>query len=310
MMESWEQVLWSSPPAFPSALARPATEYILTDFRIIVRRRKRIVQELALDDVAGVRLSQRWYERLAATSTVQIDSRRLNSTVELRGIHQGPQLALVLQLLCTRRVGTDIDRQFVASALAPDAPRLLHPRMGLVMGATVGFALTFGIIGIARHHSLAPVSYAADDPIAPNGHRRSSAEIAAFMEKDVMPFARRVLAPIAGGVANVTCETCHGTDAAARQWQMPGVRALPEPEFRSAGMERVGFWLEPQIRNAVYGYLAEEDKQSTAAYMRAVVMPGMAKLMNRPAYDFTKSYGYNRARAAVGCYHCHLVETP
>jgi hypothetical protein len=309
-MESWEQVLWSSSPAFPSALARPATEYILTDFRIVVRRRRRIVQELALDDVAAVRLSQGWHERLAATSTVHIDSRRLNSTVALRGIHQGPQLALVLQLLSTRSFGTDIDRQFVASALAPDAPRLLRPRMELVVAATAAFALTFGVIGVARHNSLAPVTYAADDPIAPGGHRRSSAEIAAFMENDVMPFARRVLAPIEGGVGNVSCHTCHGVDAAARLWQMPGVRALPEPEFRSAGMERVGFWLEPQIRNAVYGYLAEEDKQSTAAYMRAVVMPGMAKLMNRPPYDFTKSYGYNRARAAVGCYHCHLVETP
>jgi hypothetical protein len=157
---------------------------------------------------------------------------------------------------------------------------------------------------------LAPVTYAADDPIAPNGHRRTPPEIAAFMEKDVMPFARRVLGPIEGGAANVSCETCHGRDAAIRQWQMPGVRALPEPEFRLAGMERVGFWLEPQIRNAVYGYLAEEGKQSTAGYMRALVMPGMAKLMHRPVYDFTKSYGYNRAQAAVGCYHCHLVETP
>jgi hypothetical protein len=309
-MESWEQVLWSSSPAFPSSLSRPATEYILTDFRVVVRRRGRIVQELALDDVAGVRLSQSWHERLAATSTVRIDSRRLNSTVELRGIHQGPQLALVLQLLCTRRIETDIDRQFVASALAPDAPRLLRPRLGLVIAATVAFALTFGVIGVARHNSLLPITYAADDPIAPAGHRRSPAAIVAFMENEVMPFARRVLAPIEGGVANVTCKTCHGADADARQWQMPGVRALPEPEFRSAGMERVGFWLEPQIRNAVYGYLAEEDKQSTAAYMRAVVMPGMAKLMHRPAYDFTKSYGYNRAHAAVGCYHCHLVETP
>jgi hypothetical protein len=309
-MESWEQVLWSSSPEFPISLACPATEYILTDFRVVVRRRGRIVQELALDDAAGVRLSQSWHERLAATSTVRIDSRRLNSTVEFRAVRQGPQLALVLQLLCTRRVETDIDRQFVASALAPDAPRLLRPRMGVVIAATVAFALTFGVIGVARHNSLLPITYAADDPIAPNGQRRSPAAVIAFMEQEVMPFARRVLAPIEGGAANVTCESCHGADAAARQWQMPGVRALPEPEFRSAGMERVGFLLEPQIRNAVYGYLAEEDKQSTAAYMRAVVMPGMAKLMHRPAYDFTKSYGYNRAHAAVGCYHCHLVETP
>jgi hypothetical protein len=25
-------------------------------------------------------------------------------------------------------------------------------------------------------------------------------------------------------------------------------------------------------------------------------MPGMARLMHRPAYDFAKSYGYNRSR--------------
>ena len=63
---------------------------------------------------------------------------------------------------------------------------------------------------------------------------------------------------------------------------MPGVRALPEPVFRLAGMERAGFWLDPQLRNAVYGYLAEEDKLPTAAYMRGVVMPGMAAVLHRP----------------------------
>ena len=309
-METWEHVLWSSSPAFPSGIANPSTEYILTDFRIGVRRRGRFVQELALDDVASVRLTQSWRERLLATSTVRIESRRHNSTITLRGIRQGPQLALVLQLLSTDRLGADIDSDFVASALGPNAPRLLHPPIGLLVAATLVFGFIFGMIGVARHSSLAPITYADDDPIAPRGQRRTTAEIVAFMESDVMPFAKNVLAPIEGGAANVTCKTCHGIDAAERRWQMPGVRALPEPEFRLAGMERVGFWLEPQIRNAVYGYLAQEDKQSTAAYMRAVVMPGMAKLMRRPAYDFTKSYGYNRAHAAVGCYHCHLVETP
>ena len=122
-----------------------------------------------------------------------------------------------------------------------------------------------------------------------------------------MPFARRALAPIVGGADNVRCETCHGDDAAARHWKMPGVRVLPEPVVRLAGMERSGFWLDPQMRNAVYGYLAEEDKLPTAAYMRGVVMPGMAAVLHRPPYDFTRSYGYNRAHVAVGCYHCHLV---
>ncbi len=61
------------------------------------------------------------------------------------------------------------------------------------------------------------------------------------------------------------------------------------------------------MRNAIYGYLADSDKQSKAAYMREVVVPGMARLLHRPPYDFTKPYDYNRARDAIGCYHCHTV---
>jgi hypothetical protein len=43
--------------------------------------------------------------------------------------------------------------------------------------------------------------------------------------------------------------------------------------------------------------------------MRGVVIPGMAALLRRPAYDFAQTYEYNRSRAAFGCYHCHLVST-
>jgi hypothetical protein len=183
----------------------------------------------------------------------------------------------------------------------------LRPNHAVSAAAAVLCILAFAITGIAHHSTLAPITYGPDDPIAPSGHRRPVADIVAFMEREVMPFARRALAPIEGGARNVTCETCHGDDAAVRHWRMPGVRALPEPELRLAGMERSGFWLDPQVRNAIYGYLAEENKLPTAAYMRAVVMPGMAAVLHRPAYDFTKPYSYNRARVAVGCYHCHLV---
>jgi hypothetical protein len=308
---SWEQIFWSSSPAFPLSIVRPATEYVLTDFRLVVRRHGRTVQELTLDEIDRVRLRQNWCQRLTATSTVQVFSRRQGgTTVELANIRQGPQLALILQLQATELLTADVkgaDAEFVRRALGADAP-LLRPRHGLAFAATLAFALTFGVIGVARHDSLPPISYTADDPIAPNGQRRSRVEIVAFMEEQVMPFARRVLGGLEGGADNVTCETCHGPDAEARDWRMPGVRALPEPEFRLAGLERAGSWLDPQVRNAVYGYLAEAQKQSTAAYMRGVVMPGMAALMHRPAYDFSKSYGYNRAHSAVGCYHCHLVE--
>ena len=56
--------------------------------------------------------------------------------------------------------------------------------------------------------------------------------------------------------------------------------------------------MDAQIRNAIYGYLAQSDKQAKAAYMRETVMPGMARLLHRPAYDFTQPYEYNRSRLA------------
>jgi cytochrome c553 len=307
----WEQVLWSAPPAFPASLVRRRTVYAFTDFRLVVRRRDSTLQELALDDVDRVRLTQSWWQRVVGTSTVRVQSRRNGSSVQFANIYHGPQLSLILQLRAAELVGDDpkdLDVEFVRSALGPGAASLLRPHQGWVLAATIVFALLFVGVGVARHDSLPPVTYAANDPISPDGHRRSTQEVVAFMERDVMPFARRVLAPVVGSADEVTCETCHGADATRRRWQMPGVRALPEPELRFAGLERARLWLDPQMRNAVYGYLAEEDNQSIAAYMRHVVMPGMAKLMRRPPYDFAKSYGYNRSQAAIGCYHCHLVE--
>ena len=66
--------------------------------------------------------------------------------------------------------------------------------------------------------------------------------------------------------------------------------------------------MDAQLRNAIYGYLAEPDNQAKAGYMREVVLPGMAQLLHRAPYDFTRTYGYNRTRNAFGCYHCHLVK--
>jgi hypothetical protein len=306
----WEQVLWSASPQLPVRLWRSRTQYAFTNFRLVVQRRNRTLDELAIDDIDSVSLTQTWWQRAAGTSTVHVSSKRRDTALQLANIQHGPQLALVLQLRATELFGDDmnLDADFFRLALGPDAPPLLRPYRAIALAATVVLAAAFGVIQLARHSSLPPVVYAFDDSILPRGSRRSAEEIFTFMEREVMPFAREALGPIVGGKDNVTCETCHGADAKQRNWQMPGVRALPEPALRLAGLEHAGSSVDPQMRNAVYGYLAEEDKQSIAAYMRQVVMPGMAKLMHRPVYDFAKSYGYNRSRAAVGCYHCHLVE--
>ena len=88
---------------------------------------------------------------------------------------------------------------------------------------------------------------------------------------------------------------------------MPAVAVLPQPIFRDMGWEHYSGGMDPQLRNAIYGYTADSDRQSRATYMREVVMPGMARLLHRPAYDFTRTYDYNRSHQAFGCYHCHRV---
>ena len=100
----------------------------------------------------------------------------------------------------------------------------------------------------------------------------------------------------------------HGARAEARGWRMPAVAALPQPDVRERGWEIYKTNIDAQMRNAIYGYLAESDNQAKAAYMREVVVPGMSRVLHRPAYDFTQSYEYNRSRRALGCYHCHQVQ--
>ena len=312
----WERIAWSARPAFPHALMGWRTEYVLTDFRIVIRRSGRTVDEIAVDDVARIELHQGRLQRLWGTSTVVIHCRHHRQDrppLELADIQPGPQRSLILQLLTTDRVNFSFDddffsADFVQSALSPGSPARFRPRQAAFAISTLVFSIALAVVTLARHDTLAPVSYAPDDPIAPNGQRRSRGEIAAFMVSEVMPFARRTFGPLKGGADNVACYTCHGLDADERDWNMPAVRALPEPKLRLAGLEQAKVSIDPQMRNAIYGYLAHEGKQQIAGYMRGVVVPGMAALLHRPAYDFTKSYSYNRSRAALGCYHCHLVE--
>src|SRR5947207_14221752 len=111
-MEPWERLFWSCRPGFPSSILHPRTVYTLTDFRLLVRRRGILLHEIALDDIASVRLEQSWRQRLTATSNVRVASRlagRGGGSVLLRDIHHGPQLALILQLLAGDRHSLDQD---------------------------------------------------------------------------------------------------------------------------------------------------------------------------------------------------------
>jgi hypothetical protein len=298
----WERLLWTcrARPSF-----RSVPRCVLTDFRLVLVDGDRS-DEIALQDVGEIQCTRTWLDRLLGTSTIAIARRGARgSPFVLRGIRRGPQLAALIELLAGDPHAS-LDAEAVRSALMwepPSGRRGVRPAIGAAAVALVAvFAVAIKLSGTS-----ASIRYPSDDEIYPGGEKKSREDIVRFMEAEVLPWARRALAPIVGGESRVTCATCHGSGPQARDWRMPSVAALPEPVFRGLAWEHGGITIDAQLRNAIYGYSAESDNQHKAAYMREVVMPGMARLLHRPAYDFSRPYDYNRSRFAFGCYHCHLV---
>ncbi|MGE5244117.1 MAG: hypothetical protein ACM3SQ_07810 [Betaproteobacteria bacterium] len=304
----WERLIWSGRPGLLARLG-PASgdvRYCLTDLRLVVVRRGG-ADELILHDIGDVEQRRLPSDRIAGTSTLVVHARDARlPPMTLRGIRRGAQLAALVEILSGDPLAV-MDPESARAALEW-TPRLERSRRVEAFAAVAVMLLaSIGARAFMRHRP-APIAYAADDAIYPGGVRRSPEAIAGMMRREVMPWARSALAPIVGGADRVSCETCHGRNPESRAWKMPAVAALPQPEVRARGWERYSAGMDAQMRNAIYGYSADPAKQQRADYMRHVVLPGMARLLHRPAYDFTKSYDYNRERNALGCYHCHTVK--
>lgn len=306
-MLSWERLLWSGRP-WHLRRRIGGERYLLTDIRLvrIVRRGLESFDELAFDDIGEIQRTESRLDRLFGTSTLVVHARRDFPPMVLAHIRRGAQLAALLELIAGDPQAPR-DPDSVRGALAWE-PR---PPAALAREAFAGFlAVLLAIAGVVlglHGRAATAVSFAPDDAIAPGGRKLPQAEIRRFMETDVMPWAGEALGHIKGGPDRITCETCHGANADARGWQMPAVSALPLPDVRNRGWETYSSAMDAQMRNAIYGYVAESDNQAKAGYMREIVVPGMARLLRRPAYDFTRPYEYNRSRNALGCYHCHRV---
>jgi Bacterial PH domain len=296
-------------PAFPLPFEQirwRRRRFALSDFRFVALKDGRVTHEIAVHDIDGVEIKASLIERLTGVGTLVVRSTRTGDhQVRIPGLRAARREALTLDLLIAETRGLPPPDTVGGLPLSSFWPVPISLRAQVVVAGPLLVLMTFVAIGIGLSGHTVPVIYPADDAIRPGGARRPEAEIIAFMEHDVMPWASRALAPVVG--RGVTCETCHGRNAAARGWTMPAVRALPEPAVRAMA-EAAGS--DAQVRNALHGYLAEGDNQAVAAYMRGVVMPGMAMLLRRPAYEFAQSYEYNRSRAAFGCYHCHQVGGP
>jgi len=299
----WERLLWSSRP-WRLFRRLSGERYLLTDFRLL-RITRGAPSELALDDVGDILRTETALDRLLGTSTISVQRIAGGPPLTLTAVRRGAQLAALLELLAgDPRAPREVDAVRSALAWEPRPPSL---DLRGALGGFVGVLVAIAAVAFGLHGTTVAVTYAADDALAPNGEKRSQEDIIRFMETDVMPWARAALGRLKGGPDRVTCETCHGTHADARGWRMPAVAALPQPDVRERGLETQAN-IDAQIRNAIYGYLAESDNQVKAGYMREVIVPGIARILRRPPYDFTQSYEYNRSRRALGCYHCHQVQ--
>ena len=300
----WERLLWSSRPW--QLRARLAGErYYLTDFRLVGLAHD-TVNEVALDDISDIQRTESRFDRVAGTSTIAVHAADRRAPLVLLSVRRGPQLAALLELLAGDPRAPR-DPAAVEAALAWEPRQPAFDLRG-ALGGFIAVLVAIFAVAIGLHGNTVTATFAGDDAIAPNGEKRTEADIVRFMESDVMPWARATLGRLKGGADRVTCGTCHGAHAEARRWAMPGVAALPQPDLRDRGWEIYTSTMDAQMRNAIYGYLAQSANQAKAAYMREVVVPGIARLLHRPAYDFTRSYEYNRSRRALGCYQCHQVQ--
>lgn len=306
----WERLIWSARPHLISAPGWRRERFALTDLRLVVHSpRAGIVREIAIDDVGSLGLKRTRWQRVVGTSDLIVRPRRLGAEpLVLPHLHRSDLLALILHLFAHDACDPRMDADLVHYAIEGIPRRRGLPAPRAAAALAIGLSVV-AAVDIRLDGNEVRITYAADDAIYPGGVKRTRAEIVEVMQRRVMPWAREALAPVVGGPHRVTCVTCHGSDAEARGWRMPGVSDLPYPRVRTAGLEIYGHPTDPQVRNAIYADLAQEDRQHLAGYMRMIVMPGMASLLNRPAYDFSRSFRENRSRAALGCYHCHRVTT-
>ena len=295
-----ERTLWTG-----RSLSFPPRRYALSTLRLVQLGGD--ADEILLHEVDEVQRTESTTERVLGLSTIVVQARNARRPpLVLRHVRRGAQLAAILELAAGEpRASLD---EAGARAILRWTPRTERHGFRHAFIALVGAFAAAIAVGAVLHGKAATVTFANDDAIYPGGEKRDRQAIVAFMETSVMPWAREALAPLKGGPDRVTCETCHGRAPEAREWRMPAVTALPQPDMATRGWEVYSAGMDAQTRNAIYGYVAEADNQTKAAYMREVVMPGMAALLHRPPYDFTRTYEYNREQFAFGCYHCHKVK--
>ena len=273
-------------PGCRSARAASVTSSPISASSASTRSRSR---EMALHDIGDVQRTVSPLDRLAGASTLVVRARDRGAAAArpARASRAGRQLAALLEILAgDPGHGVDAEAARSRDRLVAARPPALRgaPRSPALVTAMVVAAGVGARLAAASGGRVVP---GPDDPIAPNGVKRSPEAIARFMRDEVMPWARVALAPVGG-----RRRSRHLRDLSRQRRRRArlahasgGGAARARAAVRRMGaVERR---MDPQLRNAIYGYLAESDKQARAGYMRDVVLPGMARLLHRQPYDFT-----------------------
>jgi len=129
------------------------------------------------------------------------------------------------------------------------------------------------------------------------------------MEDEILPWARETLGPLKGGSDRVTCETCHGRRPATRDWRMPAVAALPQPDVKVRGWEQYGGPMDAQMRKRQsMGILPNPaSRRRPRTCVKSSCLGWRACFIDRRR--FTRPYEFKRSRLAFGCYPLPSGET-
>ncbi|WP_437738175.1 hypothetical protein [Sorangium sp. So ce1335] len=111
-----------------------------------------------------------------------------------------------------------------------------------------------------------------------------------FMTDVVLPRMAEVFAEYDAKYENMTCETCHGSDAVARAYAMPTPQITPLPDTPDGFLEWVG---DP----------AHPDRERFGTFMYERVVPEMAALLEIPRFDPMTETG------DFSCHYCHTLES-
>src|SRR5258708_3539862 len=147
--------------------------------------------------IAEMQRTESAADRVLGTSTIVAHRSGGGAPLILTAVRRGGQLAALLELLAgDPRAPREADAVRSALAWEPRQPAL---DLRAALAGFVGVLIAIFAVAIGLHGKTAAATYAADDALAPNGEKRSEADIIQFMEADVMPWARATFGRLKGG---------------------------------------------------------------------------------------------------------------